>query len=538
MKLEKENLYNAITDIDDRFIEEADGYIFKKKFNIIKLSRTLGAVAAVLIVGFVGYNTFFYNPNKTAATETANDMAFSSLMMVGDATDGFDTDVYEDKAYSEIEESAPLVTESTVEEVDGIGGILYESRIPEAVQRPSDELIFEDSENYNKEFKKWSDSKIDRDAYKTVLNSDTDGFSGKLLNAVFTESGNTIVSPINVYLALGMLAEVTEGNSREQILNALNETSIENLRTTANSLWLYNHVDDGCLTSNLAASIWLSDKYNYKSASLKNLADNYFADSFSGTMGSDEYNEQFRSWINKNTGNLLQNQVSDMRFKKDTNAAITTTIYFKSSWLDEFSKYATIKDTFKGVNGDEEVDFMHKSEKGRYYVGKNFSAASISMQEGYSMLFLLPDEGQTPNDLMQDEEALKFILSSENEPTSSKATINFSVPKFDVDSQLELVDIIADMGVTDVVDCSVSDFTNLTEDTDEIFVSSILHGARVKIDEEGCEAAAYTVIMMTNTTAISQETYVDFILDRPFIFVIRNDAGMPLFVGTVYTIQK
>lgn len=312
---------------------------------------------------------------------------------------------------------------------------------------------------------------------------------------------------------------------------------MDELRDSAVDLYATNNFEDERVTSNLAAALWLSDRYNYKESSLKNLSDFFFADSFSGTMGAPGYNEQLHDWLNNNTGNLLKNQVSGINFTEDTNAAITTTVYFKSSWQDEFSKGATRKDTFRAPDGNQTVDFMHKNERGRYYVSDNYTAAAVYMQEGYSMLFLLPDEGLTPNDLIKDASAMRFILSGDNAPENSICRINYSVPKFDVDSQLNLTGILASMGVTDVMDCHTSDFSNLTADTDEIFVKDIIHGARVKIDEEGCEAAAYTVIMMDNATAIREEPIVDFVLDRPFVFVIRNPEGKPLFVGTVYNIE-
>jgi serine protease inhibitor len=52
------------------------------------------------------------------------------------------------------------------------------------------------------------------------------------------------------------------------------------------------------------------------------------------------------------------------------------------------------------------------------------------------------------------------------------------------------------------------------------------------IDEEGCTAAAYTV-MLAAGAARPPEEKVDFVLDRPFLFVINGQDGQPLFVGIV-----
>jgi serpin B len=65
-------------------------------------------------------------------------------------------------------------------------------------------------------------------------------------------------------------------------------------------------------------------------------------------------------------------------------------------------------------------------------------------------------------------------------------------------------------------------------------VSSISQETFIALDEKGVEAAGYTQIMMKDTSAMPQE-YEDLVLhlDRPFIFVITDDAGTPLFVGIV-----
>ena len=111
--------------------------------------------------------------------------------------------------------------------------------------------------------------------------------------------------------------------------------------------------------------------------------------------------------------------------------------------------------------------------------------------------------------------------------------VNLSVPKFDVEGEQDLVEGLMGLGVTDVFDAGRSDFTPLTEEVEQLEVSEITHAARVKVDEEGCEAAAYTVIMMEASAEWEQEEEKDFVVDRPFLFYISNGNGLPLFAGVV-----
>ena len=90
------------------------------------------------------------------------------------------------------------------------------------------------------------------------------------------------------------------------------------------------------------------------------------------------------------------------------------------------------------------------------------------------------------------------------------------------------------LGVTDAFDAVTADLTPLTDD--DAVVTSVMQAARVKIDEEGVEAAAYTEIVADNTAAIEPPPVVEMDLDRPFLFVIFDGNHVPLFVGTVQTV--
>ena len=72
------------------------------------------------------------------------------------------------------------------------------------------------------------------------------------------------------------------------------------------------------------------------------------------------------------------------------------------------------------------------------------------------------------------------------------------------------------------------------ENADGVFLSKAEHAARVAIDEEGVTAAAYTVMMEAGAAEPPDEE-IDFTLDRPFVFAITSQDGLPLFIGVVNT---
>lgn len=348
--------------------------------------------------------------------------------------------------------------------------------------------------------------------------------------------GNLVYSPINVYLALGMLAETTNGQSREQILNLLGYDNIKDLRKQANYIWNSCYNDDGTYKSVLASSLWMGNDINYKQSTLKNLAQNYFASSFKGEMGSSEYNKAIQNWLNEQTGGLLEGQIGGIKTNPETVMLLATTLYFSAKWSEWFRKEDNTQDIFKAKSGDITCEFMNQTLLDSFYKGENFSAAKIDFNNNKgSMWFMLPDENVDVSSLASDKDALKFISTNGKSGAEAIAAsiINISVPKFDVSSQIKLKYGLENLGVTAVFRFESSDFSPLTDDTD-VAITEALHGARVKIDEEGCTAAAYTVFAMTGGAASTGNEY-DLVLDRPFMFVITSPNGLPLFTGIVNT---
>ena len=354
------------------------------------------------------------------------------------------------------------------------------------------------------------------------------------------EGQNRVYSPLNVYMALAMLAQLTGGESREQILTLLGSGSMDALRTQANDVWNSNYRDDGALTSILASSLWLNQGVKFNQATMDTLARDFYASSYRGEMGSEAFNGLLQGWLNEQTGGLLEEQAGSIELKPETILALATTVYFRGKWYNEFSKEDTTTETFHTPSGDVEADFMRQRSFEGYYWGDRFTAVSKSFAESGMAWFILPDEGITAEALLADSEIMDFLFFGtgsygEYEWENQKALfVNESIPKFDVSSQFELTDGLRALGITDVFDPAVSDFTPMTTDVDvPIAVSQANHAARVVIDEEGCTAAAFTVMMPLSGDGRPPDEEVDFILDRPFLFCITGISGLPLFVGIV-----
>ena len=345
---------------------------------------------------------------------------------------------------------------------------------------------------------------------------------------------NRVYSPLNVYLALAMLAEVTGGESREQILDALGAESLEGLREQAGAVWNAAYRDDGVTTTVLASSLWLSEDLAYRQETLDALAEYYYASAFRGEMGSAEFDRALQSWLNEQTGGLLEEQAAGLELEAETVLALAATICFKAGWADEFSEGLTGEQVFHSPEGDVTCGFLRQSGGGTYYWGEGFSAVGQSFRHGGTMWFLLPDEGVRAEELLAGGEALDFLRAPGEWENAKNLTVHLAVPKFDVRSDLDLVGGLRAMGITDVFDATASDFTPLMDGAEGIAVTQVQHAARVTIDEEGCAAAAYTGIEAPGAAPQpKEEEEIDFVLDRPFLFAVTDGGGLPLFLGVV-----
>lgn len=345
---------------------------------------------------------------------------------------------------------------------------------------------------------------------------------------------NLAYSPVNVYMALAMLSETTGGESRAQILDLLGADSIEAVRSQASSVWNANYRDDGLTKSVLGSSLWLRDGEDYNQKTVDTLAQNYYTSVFRGEMGSDAYNQMLQDWLNDQTGGLLKDQAGQEKFDPAAVLGLATTICYQAKWAAPFSTDDTASGVFHAPGGDVTADFMHKNEEMTgYYRGARFGAIGLPLESNGTMWLILPDEGVTPEELLQDDDALRFMTGSKFDwPDSKTALVNLALPKFDTAGRISLLDGLKAMGVRDVLDPAKADFSPVTEDSADLYLSDANHAVRVAIDEEGIIAAAYTM-MAVGAGAPDPDIRIDFTLDRPFLYVISGHAEVPLFAGIV-----
>jgi serine protease inhibitor len=184
---------------------------------------------------------------------------------------------------------------------------------------------------------------------------------------------------------------------------------------------------------------------------------------------------------------------------------------------------------------------MHSRDSQGVYYGEKYTAVRLSLWDSGFMYFFLSDEGTDVSELASNPEVYEMLTRKTDIDEARKQEerwafpmVNLSVPKFSVSGSSDLKKALVAMGATDVLEAGKADFSPLTA-AEGMFLSSAKHTAMVEIDENGVTAAAYTV--MDLAAGMPPEEVIDFVLDRPFLFVITGFDGSLLFSGIVRNID-
>jgi serine protease inhibitor len=392
----------------------------------------------------------------------------------------------------------------------------------------------EGEENYKAMMIKWASERKERVSRSEKYRNDLYSFYQTTMQEFLVngENINRIYSPLNLYMALSMLTELTDGESRKQILNLLDAPDLSAVRERAEGLWTANYCDDGMVTSLLANSLWMRQGVPFIQKTMQTLTDTYHASSFQGEMGSEAFTRAFHSWLNAQTGGLLGDQVGNLEMDKNTVLELASTIYYSAQWQDRFFEEETREEIFHKADGDISCDFMHRSEVGVCYRGNNFSAVRCELKMSGDMWLFLPEESANVNEVVENTEVLDLMRNPGNWENKIYAQIGLSLPRFDVVSDIDLIEGLKTLGIVDIFDVSLADFSPMCEESDDIYMSEAKHAARITVDEKGCVAAAYTIMAAEDGAVIATEK-IDFVLNRPFVFAITGADGTVLFIGVV-----
>ena len=165
----------------------------------------------------------------------------------------------------------------------------------------------------------------------------------------------------------------------------------------------------------------------------------------------------------------------------------------------------------------------------QYFENKEFQAVRFPYAgRELAMVIFLPRKS---DGLPELEKSLSVQNLQNWLKKSEAAEVRLSIPKFKMAVGCKLGDTLSGMGMRTAFSLPLgADFSGMDGQKD-LWIGEVLHKAYVDVHEEGTEAAAATVVTMTEGAWIP--TY-RFNADHPFLFLIRHEkSGAILFMGRV-----
>jgi serpin B len=345
---------------------------------------------------------------------------------------------------------------------------------------------------------------------------------------------------MSINVALLMLFEGTGSTLRGQMSEILHYSSNDNLRHTELKSFLqaYNisadetkvkrleilktkreessHVSGGWqrgpkpkpFSLVLANSIWPSNSYTIKRTFTQTLQTWYNSSVTSLNYAGDKNSyQQINNWISSKTNGKISNILGPL--PGTTPLVLVNAIYFKANWLYQFEKSRNYTQTFHNtaLSTDEnptgpKVTYMVSKKKWFNYYQDSENNLFVEMpyakgpKGNISMVVMLPALGRSDGEFsMEKLGGVQKLLSLRDPQKGDMLKVELHMPKFKLETKLELTDSCRAMGLGLMFSPGPGDFSGITN-RDDIAVSSIIHQAFIEVDEHGTEAAAATVVIM------------------------------------------
>lgn len=338
---------------------------------------------------------------------------------------------------------------------------------------------------------------------------------------------NYMVSQFSLKMAMSLAANGADGTTKDEILTAFGIDNLDSYNTAAKEL-IERYEGTSSVKLNVANSIWLNKDVAGKDIKFTDEYKKLVSEYYKGTASEEDAKNiamKINSWVEKKTNNKIKNLLpeGDAKFL----SVLVNTIYFKGEWAEQFEEYATKEEDFTDRNGKvEKTDFMHKTERYRFYEDENMKMVRVPYKGGKTAMYLV---------LPTNEDKMDIATALDN---MNSYKVRLSFPKFKTEYSLSFKEILKHIGIEKAFEKWEAEFDEVmfegVKEGENVYVDDVLQKTFIEVDENGTEAAAATAVIMNKATSIGpgMEEIKEFKADRPFIYFIRDDVTHEvLFIG-------
>ncbi len=338
------------------------------------------------------------------------------------------------------------------------------------------------------------------------------------VNAETPKDENVVVSPYSAAVALSMLAEGAQGQTRVEFDNALGGV-------------LYKAEDLGgndTVVVRSANSVWIDDNFSPRNRYVSLLEKDFDAFLDVLNFADPATLKAINNWCSENTDGKITEILS--RLDPSNVMVLINALYFNAPWEEEFDPEMTSEQTFYGVTKESKVKLMGRKGYYLYAEHNGFQMIQLPYQGlRYAMYVVLPPEGADIDRLLPkfDEQMYNSAMDM-----LQQQEVRLFLPRFKAETSILLNKPLQNMGIKTAF-TSAADFSGIAE-MGPLVLDQVKQKCYIDVSEKGTEAAAVTSAQIRLTSARPVVKLPVMRVDRPFMFVIADGENRNiLFAGKI-----
>ena len=368
------------------------------------------------------------------------------------------------------------------------------------------------------------------------LVNQSNAFAFNLFRKAQDELKSQILSPISITYALGMLNNGADGETLAQINKVLGyeKTGADSINAFCYKMLNMAPALDPLTKVMIANNIYVNQNYTLNPDFVQKANVFYNAAPETRNFKDGKTLDVINQWASYHTEQMIQKVLDEKEFNADAVSYLLNAIYFKGAWTLKFDKDETVEEEFNHAGNTDDLilrPMMHKTSVFEYGENDDYQALRLPYgNESFAMTVLLPkkDTNVVPKVPTAEE------WESLNRRMGGK-TVDLKLPRIETDTDIDLRSIMIALGMPDAFNPKKANFHYFCNA--DVFIELMKQVAKIKLDEEGTEAAAVTIIGVEYSLGPDTEKpkIINFHANHPFLYVISERKSSAIFFIGQYT---
>jgi serpin B len=335
---------------------------------------------------------------------------------------------------------------------------------------------------------------------------------------------NILLSPTSIALALHIVYNGARGETQKAMERTLKlkGLSLKEINT-ANAALQAQLLGENEIQLTIANGLWFNA--NSVLPDFVKMNTEYYGSELGG-IG--EVPDGVNRWAQQKTNGKIKS-IMPPNSPNNIATVIANAVYFKANWSSKFNPQNTRKAPFYSPqNNNLSILMMKQKERFDYMEEAGFTAIRLpyGTNQKYRLVILLPYKEKKLADLYP-------LLTTDNWTKWSKnftaMEVEVQIPRQTSTYSSTLNDTLSRLGMDDALHSSAN-FGGIGAN---IYLDKSLHSTAIEMNEEGSEASAASIEMLTvGAKAPPKPKILRFIADHPFIYLIEHtETKSILFLG-------